>query len=107
MSDGPRKRSRFDQGETADPRRSRFDRRSRSPNARDSGDGGRRERSPVGRSTESPALDAEKQSSAASAAAAAAARINAQLQAKKAAGALTPTPVKPVSLLILLRRLLL
>ncbi|GAB7355028.1 hypothetical protein MBLNU459_g5629t1 [Dothideomycetes sp. NU459] len=78
MPDEPRKRSRFDQTE-ADPRRSRFDRRSRSPSNRDSEP--RRSRSPVVRSTESPS-NAEKRDPAA-AAAAAAAKINAQIQARK------------------------
>ncbi|PNS14034.1 hypothetical protein CAC42_6547 [Sphaceloma murrayae] len=100
MSDAPRKRSRFDQTEpaTADPRRSRFDRRSRSPAIKDS-DKTRRSRSPAQR-TESPADGAKKTgpgaSAAAAAAAAMAAKINAQLEQKKAAGLISTAPVKPV-----------
>ncbi|KAK3075168.1 hypothetical protein LTR53_001779 [Teratosphaeriaceae sp. CCFEE 6253] len=73
MADEPRKRSRFDQ--TEPPRKSRFDRRSRSPTR---GDEGRGSGSPVTKSAESG-----KDSSAAAAAAAAAAKINAQIHAKK------------------------
>ncbi|TKX18702.1 KH domain-containing protein 5 [Elsinoe australis] len=98
MSDGSRKRSRFDQTEPApaDPRRSRFDRRSRSPVAKDT-DSSRRSRSPVSRTTESPANGGKKPVPAAAIAAAAAAakRINEQLEAKKAAGLINPAQAKP------------
>lgn len=92
-----RKRSRFDQTDSAgaDSRRSRFDRRSRSPAERDAASN-RRSRSPQGDATNGSASKSSAASSAAAAAAAAAAKINAQLQAKKAAGQLTPTPVRPV-----------
>lgn len=97
MSEEPRKRSRFDQEETRDPRRSRFDRRSRSPD--------NREPEPVSKSVESPSNGDKKSPvpnnpAAASAAAAAAARINAAIQAKKAslpAGADIGGPVRAVS----------
>ncbi|KAJ9197005.1 hypothetical protein DTO166G4_2602 [Paecilomyces variotii] len=72
------KRSRFDQTEP-EPRRSRFDRRSRSPSARQSES--TRTRSPLSREPRSPAAEDKKDPAAA--AAAAAAKINAQLQAKK------------------------
>ncbi|KAI9666855.1 MAG: hypothetical protein M1829_005658 [Trizodia sp. TS-e1964] len=87
------KRSRFDQIEPPRGRRgsnddnkrsSRFDRRSRSPQTRDSKL--RRSRSPPSRGTrDSPALDEIKKPvvDPAAAAAAAAAKINAQLQAKR------------------------
>ncbi|KZF25735.1 hypothetical protein L228DRAFT_280955 [Xylona heveae TC161] len=90
MEEDRRKRSRFDQTEPArdrhgsdEPRRSRFDRRSRSPSGRDSRS--RRSRSPINRETASPAVDEKKAGSGdpAAAAAAAAARINAQIQARK------------------------
>ncbi|KAJ6169471.1 hypothetical protein N7497_002314 [Penicillium chrysogenum] len=78
------KRSRFDQTEP-EPRRSRFDRRSRSPSNRQSESA--RTRSPLSRPlSRSPGADTPAKSSAAdpaAAAAAAAAKINAQLQAKK------------------------
>ncbi|KAJ5373361.1 K Homology domain type 1 [Penicillium concentricum] len=78
------KRSRFDQTEP-EPRRSRFDRRSRSPSNRQSESA--RTRSPLSRPlSRSPGADAPAKLSAvdpAAAAAAAAAKINAQLQAKK------------------------
>lgn len=92
MSDEPRKRSRFDQTE-ADPRRSRFDRRSRSPSNRD--DEPRRSRSPVVHSTESPST-AERRDPAA-AAAAAAAKINAQIQARKGIQHVDVPPIRAVS----------
>lgn len=92
MSDEPRKRSRFDQTE-ADPRRSRFDRRSRSPSNRDSEL--RRSRSPVVRSTESSST-ADKRDPAA-AAAAAAAKINAQIQARKGIQHVDVPPIRAVS----------
>ncbi|KAJ5811117.1 K Homology domain type 1 [Penicillium robsamsonii] len=78
------KRSRFDQTEP-EPRRSRFDRRSRSPSNRQSESA--RTRSPLSRPlSRSPGADAPAKPSTvdpAAAAAAAAAKINAQLQAKK------------------------
>lgn len=78
------KRSRFDQTEP-EPRRSRFDRRSRSPSNRHSESA--RTRSPLSRPlSRSPGADTPAKQSAvdpAAAAAAAAAKINAQLQAKK------------------------
>ncbi|CAG8883758.1 unnamed protein product [Penicillium nalgiovense] len=78
------KRSRFDQTEP-EPRRSRFDRRSRSPSNRQSESA--RTRSPLSRPlSPSPGADTQAKPSAvdpAAAAAAAAAKINAQLQAKK------------------------
>ncbi|KAJ5814092.1 hypothetical protein N7504_010745 [Penicillium tannophilum] len=85
MADDERraKRSRFDQTEP-EPRRSRFDRRSRSPSARQSES--TRTRSPLSREARSPAGDGAPKPAVAdpaAAAAAAAARINAQLQAKK------------------------
>ncbi|KAJ5647204.1 hypothetical protein N7490_003576 [Penicillium lividum] len=85
MADDDRrvKRSRFDQTE-AEPRRSRFDRRSRSPSARQSES--TRTRSPLSREARSPAGDGAAKPAVAdpaAAAAAAAAKINAQLQAKK------------------------
>jgi len=94
MSEEPRKRSRFDQEETRDPRRSRFDRRSRSPDNRES--------EPVSKSVESPSNGDKKSPApnnpaAASAAAAAAARINAAIQAKKAALPADVGPVRAVS----------
>lgn len=99
MSDEPRKRSRFDQEEPAsrDPRRSRFDRRSRSPSGRDSES--KRDRSLVSRSVESPAAaDKPDHTKAAAAAAAAAARINAQIQSKKAAQPVDVPPIRSVSI---------
>ncbi|KAJ5133893.1 hypothetical protein N7526_005258 [Penicillium atrosanguineum] len=85
MADDDRrvKRSRFDQTEP-ELRRSRFDRRSRSPSGRQSEP--TRTRSPLSREPRSPAgTGSGKDSPAdpAAAAAAAAAKINAQLQAKK------------------------
>ncbi|KAJ5542185.1 K Homology domain type 1 [Penicillium sp. DV-2018c] len=76
------KRSRFDQT-TPEPRRSRFDRRSRSPSNRQSESA--RTRSPLSRplSRSSGADTPAKPADPAAAAAAAAAKINAQLQAKK------------------------
>ncbi|KAJ5963567.1 K Homology domain type 1 [Penicillium vulpinum] len=78
------KRSRFDQTEP-EPRRSRFDRRSRSPSNRQSESA--RTRSPMSRPlSRSPGAETPAKPSAAdpaAAAAAAAAKINAQLQAKK------------------------
>ncbi|KAK4957964.1 hypothetical protein LTR10_004389 [Elasticomyces elasticus] len=73
MADEPRKRSRFDQ--TEPPRKSRFDRRSRSPTREGEGD--------ISKSVESPASGGGKDVNAAAAAAAAAAKINASINAKK------------------------
>ncbi|ORY63998.1 uncharacterized protein BCR38DRAFT_433663 [Pseudomassariella vexata] len=89
------KRSRFDQTEP-EPRRSRFDRRSRSPPARKSESG--RDRSPLVKDADSSA-DAKRASNvdAAAAAAAAAARINAQIQAKKGIQHVDVPPIKSTS----------
>ncbi|EMC97477.1 hypothetical protein BAUCODRAFT_453311 [Baudoinia panamericana UAMH 10762] len=89
MSEEPRKRSRFDQ--TEPPRKSRFDRRSRSP-ARGDIEAGR-SRSPVVKSTEAPDADKAK-SDAAAAAAAAAARINASISAKKGIQTVDVPPIR-------------
>jgi hypothetical protein len=64
MADDERrvKRSRFDQTEP-EPRRSRFDRRSRSPTSRHSDS--TRQRSPLSREPRSPGADASARSSAA------------------------------------------
>ncbi|KAK5127376.1 hypothetical protein LTR85_006715 [Meristemomyces frigidus] len=86
----PRKRSRFDQ--TEPPRKSRFDRRSRSPVRRESDV--RRSRSPVTKSIESPAGE-DKKDAAAAAAAAAAARINASINAKKGIQHVDVPPIRP------------
>jgi len=90
------KRSRFDQKE-AEPRRSRFDRRSKSPQAekRES----RRSRSPIARSSVSPATEAVKKGGVdpAAAVAAAAARINAQIQAKKGIQHVDVPPIRSTS----------
>lgn len=88
----PRKRSRFDQ--TEPPRKSRFDRRSRSPARRDSDI--RRSRSPVTKSIESPGGDNDSKKDAAAAAAAAAARINASIHAKKGIQHVEVPPIIPV-----------
>ncbi|KAI5303239.1 autophagy protein 6, partial [Ascosphaera pollenicola] len=83
MADGERRsRSRFDQ---AEPRRSRFDRRSRSPIERKSDSA--RDRSPISRESRESRVEGSKSPAAndpAAAAAAAAARINAQINAKHA-----------------------
>ncbi|KAL1842987.1 hypothetical protein VTJ49DRAFT_3464 [Mycothermus thermophilus] len=76
------KRSRFDQTEP-EPRRSRFDRRSRSPPARKPDSDRDRERSPLSRPRDTPADSKSPPVDPAAAAAAAAARINAQIQARK------------------------
>ncbi|KAI0517231.1 hypothetical protein F5B22DRAFT_635872 [Xylaria bambusicola] len=86
------KRSRFDQTEP-EPRRSRFDRRSRSPAARKSD--GARDRSPLNRGTDSATPETKKSPvDAAAAAAAAAAKINAQLQARKGIQHVDVPPIK-------------
>ncbi|KAI1908577.1 hypothetical protein LOZ61_005511 [Ophidiomyces ophidiicola] len=96
MADAERraKRSRFDQTES-EPRRSRFDRRSRSPSTRQSES--TRERSPLSREPRSPAKDDVKKSSTpldpTAAAAAAAAKIKAQLEARGVQQP-TSTPVR-------------
>lgn len=95
MSEEPRKRSRFDQTE-ADPRRSRFDRRSRSPSNRDSE--ARRSRSPLAPPhSGSPASTEHKDPAAA--AAAAAAKINAQIQARKGIQHVDVPPIRSVCVL--------
>ncbi|KAJ5673863.1 hypothetical protein N7462_009302 [Penicillium macrosclerotiorum] len=95
MADDDRraKRSRFDQTEP-EPRRSRFDRRSRSPSARQSES--TRTRSPLSREPRSPAEDGstKPQNDPAAAAAAAAAKINAQLQAKKGVQHVDVPPIR-------------
>jgi hypothetical protein len=112
------KRSRFDQTEP-EPRRSRFDRRSRSPSSRQSDS--TRQRSPLSREPRSPAPEGQKPSTpqdpAAAAgkkaflkpicvgirtltvaiSAAAAARINAQLQAKRGIHHVEVPPTRSVS----------
>lgn len=101
MSEEPRKRSRFDQTaadveEQPPARKSRFDRRSRSPAANDNNaNSNARERSPV-KSVESPAADGDKKDAAAKAAEAAA-RINAQLQNKKGIQHVDVPPIRSVS----------
>ena len=91
MSEEPRKRSRFDQTET-EPRRSRFDRRSRSPSNRESE--ARRSRSPIARNSGSPANTEHRDPAAA--AAAAAAKINAQIQARKGIQHVDVPPIRSV-----------
>ncbi|KAJ3574290.1 hypothetical protein NPX13_g4416 [Xylaria arbuscula] len=86
------KRSRFDQTEP-EPRRSRFDRRSRSPAARKPD--GARDRSPLNRGADSATPETKKSPvDAAAAAAAAAAKINAQLQARKGIQHVDVPPIK-------------
>ncbi|KAJ5172438.1 hypothetical protein N7492_005031 [Penicillium capsulatum] len=99
MADDDRrvKRSRFDQTEP-EPRRSRFDRRSRSPSAKQSES--TRTRSPLSREARSPAGDAPSKPAAAdpaAAAAAAAAKINAQLQARKGIQHVDVPPIRSTS----------
>lgn len=89
------KRSRFDQTEPKRERSSRFDRRSRSPPAKSSSEL-RRSRSPI-RSRNSPSSDSNKKTSVAdpqAAAAAAAAKIQAQINAKKAAQHVEVPPLR-------------
>ncbi|KAK4101354.1 hypothetical protein N658DRAFT_425507 [Parathielavia hyrcaniae] len=90
------KRSRFDQTEP-EPRRSRFDRRSRSPPARKPEPGRDRERSPLSRSRDTPSGSKSPSVDPAAAAAAAAARINAQLQARKGIQHVDVPPVRSTS----------
>jgi len=92
MSDGSRKRSRFDQTENVDARKSRFDRRSKSPERRRSRSPAASESAPG--NTSKPTANAL--SGAAAAAAAAAARITAQIAAQKAAGTLPVAVAEPV-----------
>ena len=90
----PRKRSRFDQTEPpAQVRKSRFDRRSRSP-AKDDAEP-RRDRSPIEKSIESPG--SKSKADAAAAAAAAAARINDSIKAKQGIQHVDVPPIRPVS----------
>ncbi|KAI9797788.1 MAG: hypothetical protein M1833_005291 [Piccolia ochrophora] len=94
------KRSRFDQTEPPEAKRSsRFDRRSRSPSAKESR--ARRSRSPLGRGSSGPFSPAseDKKSGAdpAAAAAAAAARINAQIQAKRGIQHVDVPPIRSAS----------
>ncbi|KAF2223565.1 hypothetical protein BDZ85DRAFT_111246 [Elsinoe ampelina] len=100
MSDGSRKRSRFDQKEpakepaTQDPRRSRFDRRSRSPAAKDESSR-KRSRSPAARKESPERKKATPVNPVAAAAAAAmAAKINAELEQKKKLGLISQPQVK-------------
>ncbi|GAP83721.2 putative kh domain-containing protein [Rosellinia necatrix] len=89
------KRSRFDQTEP-EPRRSRFDRRSRSPVARKPDSA--RDRSPLGRGADNAAPETKKSPvDAAAAAAAAAAKINAQLQARKGIQHVDVPPIRSAS----------
>ncbi|KAK3304503.1 uncharacterized protein B0T15DRAFT_243614 [Chaetomium strumarium] len=88
------KRSRFDQTEP-EPRRSRFDRRSRSPPARKPES--QRERSPLPRSRDTPSMSKSPPVDPAAAAAAAAARINAELQARKGIQHVDVPPVRASS----------
>ncbi|KAI1745481.1 hypothetical protein F4680DRAFT_402335 [Xylaria scruposa] len=89
------KRSRFDQTEP-EPRRSRFDRRSRSPPARKPDS--TRDRSPLNRGADSATPEAKKNPvDAAAAAAAAAAKINAQLQARKGIQHVDVPPIRSSS----------
>ncbi|KAI0443173.1 hypothetical protein F4803DRAFT_561829 [Xylaria telfairii] len=89
------KRSRFDQTEP-EPRRSRFDRRSRSPAARKSES--TRDRSPLNRGADSATPETKKNPvDAAAAAAAAAAKINAQLQARKGIQHVDVPPIRSSS----------
>ncbi|KAI0874963.1 hypothetical protein GGS24DRAFT_457481 [Hypoxylon argillaceum] len=89
------KRSRFDQTEP-EPRRSRFDRRSRSPVARKPDSA--RDRSPLNRGTDSATPETKKSPvDAAAAAAAAAAKINAQLQARKGIQHVDVPPIRSSS----------
>ncbi|TRX97413.1 hypothetical protein FHL15_001691 [Xylaria flabelliformis] len=89
------KRSRFDQTEP-EPRRSRFDRRSRSPAARKPDSA--RDRSPLNRGADSATPETKKNPvDAAAAAAAAAAKINAQLQARKGIQHVDVPPIRSSS----------
>ncbi|RWA08591.1 hypothetical protein EKO27_g6506 [Xylaria grammica] len=89
------KRSRFDQTEP-EPRRSRFDRRSRSPAGRKLD--GPRDRSPLNRGADSATPETKKSPvDAAAAAAAAAAKINAQLQARKGIQHVDVPPIRSSS----------
>ncbi|KAI0392722.1 hypothetical protein F5Y17DRAFT_467331 [Xylariaceae sp. FL0594] len=86
------KRSRFDQTEP-EPRRSRFDRRSRSPAARKPDSA--RDRSPLSRGPDSATPETKKSSvDAAAAAAAAAAKINASIQAKRGVQHIDVPPIR-------------
>ena len=96
MADEPRKRSRFDQTEPA--RKSRFDRRSRSP-ARGDGEAGS-SRSPVPMESKgSESAGGKDVNTAAAAAAAAAAKINASISAKKGIQHVDVPPIGSVRLL--------
>ncbi|KAK4238911.1 putative kh domain-protein [Achaetomium macrosporum] len=91
------KRSRFDQTEP-EPRRSRFDRRSRSPPARKPESQHDRERSPLSRPRDTPSMSKSPPVDPAAAAAAAAARINAELQARKGIQHVDVPPVRSSSM---------
>lgn len=89
------KRSRFDQTEP-EPRRSRFDRRSRSPVSRKPDSA--RDRSPLNRGADNATTETKKTPvDAAAAAAAAAAKINAQLQARKGIQHVDVPPIRSTS----------
>ena len=90
MDDEPRRRSRFDK-EPDSAKKSRFDRRSRSPPREDS-DPHTRSRSPLKSPTSEVGNDAKV-----NAAAAAAARINASINAKKAITTVDVPPIRQVS----------
>ncbi|KAL6714870.1 hypothetical protein ACLMJK_007130 [Lecanora helva] len=99
MADDERKsskRSRFDQTEP-EVKRSRFDRRSRSPPTKTSDAG--RSRSPLVSKTPMSPANGEKKTASdpAAAAAAAAARINAQIQAKKGVQQVDVPPIRATS----------
>jgi hypothetical protein len=87
MSEEPRKRSRFDQTE---PKRSRFDRRSKSPPLKQS-DSSKRSRSPIASRSPPRVPSVKSRTDATAAAVAAAARINAQLEAKRLDAPPTPS----------------
>lgn len=93
MAEEPRKRSRFGDEPSEPPRRSKFDRRSRSPADRNATTS-RRSRSPVDAADDAAADDATL-SEAKAKALAAAARINAMIGQKKA-NPPAPAPVRLV-----------
>lgn len=98
MSDTPRGRSRFDQTEPEPARKSRFDRRSRSPVTRHdesspSTVGGKNDAPVKEEVTSKSPVPISDPKAAAAAAAAAAARINAQLQEKLKNAGNAPKPV--------------
>lgn len=90
MAEESRKRSRFDQTDSEPPRKSRFDRRSRSPGDKEA-EPSRRSRSPI----QSPDSENSKKD-AAEKAAAAAAKINASFSAKKGVQHVDVPPIRAV-----------